>query len=80
MHFIRNLFGFRISQPTVSGLWYAFLWMMIGALILSLLLQGEMLDEPELALYTYLVHGMPFCSAASSPAKGRSREAGTRVV
>ncbi|CAM4358808.1 MAG: TIGR04086 family membrane protein [Paenibacillus macerans] len=58
MHFIRNLFGFRISQPTVSGLWYAFLWMMIGALILSLLLQGEMLDEPELALYTYLVHGI----------------------
>ncbi|MED4958030.1 TIGR04086 family membrane protein [Paenibacillus macerans] len=58
MHFIRNLFGFRISQPTVSGLWYAFLWMMIGALILSLLLQGEMLEEPELALYTYLVHGI----------------------
>lgn len=58
MHFIRNLFGFRISQPTVSGLWYAFLWMMIGALVLSLLLQGEMLEEPELALYTYLVHGI----------------------
>lgn len=58
MHFIRNLFGFRISQPTLSGLWYAFLWMMIGALILSLLLQGEMLEEPELALYTYLVHGI----------------------
>ncbi|RRJ67090.1 TIGR04086 family membrane protein [Paenibacillus oralis] len=58
MHFIRKLFSFRISQPTVSGLWYAFLWMMIGALVLSLLLQGEMLEEPELALYTYLVHGI----------------------
>ncbi|MGG6313584.1 TIGR04086 family membrane protein [Paenibacillus macerans] len=56
MHLIRRLFGFRLSQPTVAGLWYGFLWMMIGALILSLLLQGEVLEELELTLYTYLVH------------------------
>lgn len=56
MHLIRRLFGFRLSQPTVAGLWYGFLWMMIGALVLSLLLQGEVLDELELTFYTYLVH------------------------
>ncbi|WP_068784617.1 TIGR04086 family membrane protein [Paenibacillus phocaensis] len=56
MHLIRRIFGVRLSQPTVAGLWYGFLWMMIGALILSLLLQGDMLEEYEMTLYTYLVH------------------------
>ncbi|MCK8490017.1 TIGR04086 family membrane protein [Paenibacillus sp. MBLB2552] len=56
MHLFRRLSGIRLSQPTVAGLWYGFLWMMIGALILSLLLQGDMLEEFEMTLYTYLVH------------------------
>ncbi|WP_334075662.1 MULTISPECIES: TIGR04086 family membrane protein [Paenibacillus] len=58
MHLIRRMFSFRFSHPTVSGLWYAFLWMMIGALILSLLLQSGILEEEELTWYTYLVHGI----------------------
>ncbi|MEF2968887.1 TIGR04086 family membrane protein [Paenibacillus sp. M1] len=58
MHFIRRLFSFRLSHPTFSGLWYAFLWMMIGALILSLLLQSGVMDEENLTLYTYLVHSV----------------------
>jgi putative membrane protein (TIGR04086 family) len=58
MHLIRRIFGMRMSQPTVAGLWYGFLWMMIGALILSLLLQGEMVEELELSMYTYLVHAV----------------------
>lgn len=58
MQFIRRLFGMRLSQPTLSGIWYAYLWMMIGALILSLLLQGEVLEEQELMLYTYFVHAI----------------------
>lgn len=58
MHLIRRFFGIRLSQPTVAGLWYGFLWMMIGALILSLLLQGDMLEEAEMTVYTYLVHAV----------------------
>lgn len=58
MHLIRRLLGIRLSQPTVAGLWYGFLWMMIGALILSLLLQGDMLEEVEMTVYTYLVHAI----------------------
>lgn len=58
MHLIRRLLGIRLSQPTVAGLWYGFLWMMIGALILSLLLQGDMLEEVEMTVYTYLVHAV----------------------
>ena len=58
MHLIRRMFSFRLSHPTLSGLWHAFLWMMIGALILSLLLQSGILEEEDLTLYTYLVHGI----------------------
>ncbi|MCA1293531.1 TIGR04086 family membrane protein [Paenibacillus sp. alder61] len=58
MHLIRRIFAFRLSHPTLSGLWHAFLWMMIGALILSLLLQSGILEEEDLTLYTYLVHGI----------------------
>ncbi|GGF90733.1 TIGR04086 family membrane protein [Paenibacillus aceti] len=58
MNFIRRIASIRISHPTLSGLWYAFLWMMIGALALSLLLQFDMLEEQELNLYTYIVHSI----------------------
>lgn len=58
MNFIRRIASIRISHPTLSGLWYAFLWMMIGALALSLLLQFDMLEEQKLNLYTYIVHSI----------------------
>ncbi|MNW54399.1 hypothetical protein D3C74_319980 [compost metagenome] len=58
MHFIRLVFSFRLSHPTLSGLWYAFLWMMIGALGLSLLLQSEMIEETHLGKYIYIVHSI----------------------
>lgn len=58
MHFIRRMVSFRLSHPTLSGLWYAFFWMMMGALVLSLLLQSSVLEEDELKLYTYMVHGV----------------------
>ncbi|RCX22442.1 putative membrane protein (TIGR04086 family) [Fontibacillus phaseoli] len=57
MHFIRRLGSFGLSHPTLSGLWYAFFWMMIGAFVLSLLLQSNILEEENLSLYTYIVHG-----------------------
>lgn len=58
MHIIRRLFSLRITHPTLSGLWYAFFWMMIGALILSLLLHASLMEEDQLSLYTYIVHGI----------------------
>ncbi|GIP20807.1 TIGR04086 family membrane protein [Paenibacillus sp. J22TS3] len=54
----RGLLPFHITHPLVSGLWYGFLWMMIGALILSLFLQASGLSEENLSVYTYLVHSV----------------------
>lgn len=56
MQSFRRLFTFRLTGPTLSGLWYAYLWMMIGALILSLVLEFSSLDEQDLSKFTYLVH------------------------
>lgn len=58
MHIIRRLFSLRITHPTLSGLWYAFFWMMLGALILSLLLHASLMEEEQLSLYTYIVHSI----------------------
>lgn len=58
MNQVRRLLPFRISHPTISGLWYAYLWMMIGALLLSLLLRFSALEEQDLTLYTYIVHAV----------------------
>ncbi|MBU5674552.1 TIGR04086 family membrane protein [Paenibacillus brevis] len=58
MHIIRRLFSLRITHPTLSGLWYAFFWMMFGALILSLLLHASLMEEEQLSLYTYIVHSI----------------------
>ncbi|MNC36995.1 hypothetical protein D3C75_855430 [compost metagenome] len=58
MHYIRLIFSFKLSHPTLSGLWYAFLWMMIGALGLSLLLQSDIIEETDLNLYIYIVHSL----------------------
>lgn len=56
MEFVRRWFSFRISSPILSGLFYAFVWMMSGALLLSLLLWLTQMQEQDLSLYTYFVH------------------------
>ncbi|MBB3127094.1 putative membrane protein (TIGR04086 family) [Paenibacillus rhizosphaerae] len=56
MHLIRRLFSFRISNPTLSGLYYSFFWMMVGALILSFLLWSSGMKEQNLSHYIYVVH------------------------
>lgn len=58
MSVIRRLFSWKISSPVLSGLIRSFLWMMLGAFILSLLLWGSGLEEADLAMYTYIVHGI----------------------
>ncbi|MEK5239255.1 TIGR04086 family membrane protein [Paenibacillus sp. FSL L8-0470] len=58
MYFIRRLFSWRITSPVLSGLCRSFLWMLLGAFVLSLLLWGSGLKEQDLTTYTYFVHGI----------------------
>ncbi|WP_042201015.1 TIGR04086 family membrane protein [Paenibacillus camerounensis] len=58
MYLIRRLFSWRISSPVLSGLCRSFLWMLLGAVVLSLLLWSSGMKEQDLAMYTYIVHGI----------------------
>ncbi|MDR0266787.1 TIGR04086 family membrane protein [Paenibacillus sp.] len=58
MHMIRRVLSFRISNPILSGLYYSFFWMMLGALVLSLLLWSSGLREENLSRYVYVVHAI----------------------
>ena len=58
MQLIRRLFSFRVSNPILSGLYHSFVWMFIGALVLSFFLWMSDLREQELSTYTYVVHGL----------------------
>ena len=58
MYLIRRMFSWRIANPVLSGLCRSFLWMLIGAFVLSLLLWGSGLKEQDLSMYTYIVHGV----------------------
>ncbi|KGE18261.1 TIGR04086 family membrane protein [Paenibacillus wynnii] len=58
MYLMRRLFSWRITNPVLSGICRSFLWMLLGAFVLSLLLWGSGLQERDLSMYTYIVHGM----------------------
>lgn len=58
MYLIRRMFSWRIANPVLSGLCRSFLWMLMGAFVLSLLLWGSGLKEQDLSMYTYIVHGI----------------------
>ncbi|WP_019909071.1 TIGR04086 family membrane protein [Paenibacillus sp. HW567] len=58
MYLFRRLFSWRISSPVLSGLCRSFLWMLLGALVLSFLLWGSGLEEQDLTMYTYIIHGI----------------------
>lgn len=58
MYLIRRMFSWRIANPVLSGLCRSFLWMLMGAFVLSLLLWGSSLKEQDLSMYTYIVHGI----------------------
>lgn len=55
---IRRIFTIRITNPILSGLLHSYLWMLLGALVLSLLLWGSGLAEDDLAFYTFVVHAV----------------------
>jgi len=58
MYLMQRLFSWKITNPVLSGICRSFLWMLIGAFILSLLLWGSGLQEKDLSMYTYIVHGI----------------------
>lgn len=58
MYLIRRMFSWRIANPVLSGLCRSFLWMLMGAFVLSLLLWGSGLKEQDLSMYTYIIHGI----------------------
>ncbi|WP_427181306.1 TIGR04086 family membrane protein [Paenibacillus sp. TC-CSREp1] len=58
MQLIRRLFSFRMSNPILSGLCHAFVWMFVGALILSFFLWMSGMREQDLSTYTYVAHGL----------------------
>lgn len=75
MENIRRFVPFRIAGATLPGLWYAYLWMMFGSLILSLLLKWSQLGEGNLGGWTYVVHALSvilgsFVSGKRSNRKG----------
>lgn len=74
MHLIRRFVPFRISGATLPGLWYAFLWMMIGALVLSLLLKWSSLEEQDLTTWTYIVHAFSLLAGAFVSGKRSTRK------
>ncbi|MEK3788852.1 MULTISPECIES: TIGR04086 family membrane protein [Paenibacillus] len=75
METIRRWSSARMSHPLLTGVLHAFIWMLIGSLILSTLLWLTHLKEQDLSLYTYLVHGISlfaggFMSGKRSGQKG----------
>ncbi|WP_152391738.1 TIGR04086 family membrane protein [Paenibacillus guangzhouensis] len=54
---INRVSKFHISSPILSGLTYAFIWMMLGALALSMLLWLSGMQEENLPKYSYILHG-----------------------
>ncbi|GGA41973.1 TIGR04086 family membrane protein [Paenibacillus physcomitrellae] len=85
MEHIRRFMPFRIAGPTLSGLWYAYLWMMLGALFLSLLLKWSPLEETSLSTFTYVIHALSlligsFVSGKRSERKGWYQGAITGIL
>lgn len=61
------------SIPLVAGLTYAIIWLAIGALVLSLLLQFTDLRESALAIVSYIIHG--FATLVGGITAGKRTEA-----
>ncbi|WP_150266588.1 TIGR04086 family membrane protein [Paenibacillus tepidiphilus] len=74
MHIIRRLFSWRIANPVLSGLCRSFVWMLLGAFVLSLLLWGSGLSEQDLATYTYMVHGIAAAFGGLTAGRRASRK------
>lgn len=58
MSSLSRVFGIRIGSPVLSGLIWSFIWLGIGALILSFLLAGTSVKEQSLPSLSIGVHGI----------------------
>jgi len=48
----------RLTSPLLSGLFYTFIWMILGTLFASLLLYFTNIQESKLADYTFVIHAV----------------------
>lgn len=64
----------RITSPLLSGLVNALIWMLLGALLFSLLLAWSGMKEQSLASWAYIIHAV--ASLAGGWSSGR--KAGTK--
>jgi len=62
-----------LSIPLITGLTYSLIWLAVGALILSLLLQFTGFRESALAIISYAVHG--FATLIGGLTAGKRTEA-----
>mgnify|MGYP001258209537 CR=1 FL=1 len=48
----------RVSSPLLSGLMFAFIWMIAGTIVTSLLLFATDMQESKLSAYSFIIHGI----------------------
>lgn len=56
MNAIQNVTRWKLGHPLLAGIVYAFVWMALGALALSVLLYSSSASEDEMKGYIYIVH------------------------
>ncbi|MCM3289041.1 TIGR04086 family membrane protein [Paenibacillus sp. MER 180] len=56
MNAIQNVTRWKLGHPLVAGIVYAFVWMALGALALSVLLYSSSTSEDEMKGYIYIIH------------------------
>lgn len=61
--------GIRIASPLVAGLVWAFIWLGIGTLALSILLYSSSMPESKLLSWVFGVHGAASLAGGFTAAK-----------
>ncbi|CAI6082447.1 TIGR04086 family membrane protein [Cohnella sp. JJ-181] len=65
--------GIRIASPVVAGLVWAFIWLGLGTLALSVLLYSSSLPETKLLSWVFGVHGASCLAGGFTAAKRSGR-------
>ncbi|MCE5171719.1 TIGR04086 family membrane protein [Paenibacillus profundus] len=58
MNAIQRVSHWKVSHPLLAGVVYAFVWMALGALALSVMLYSSSASEDDMISYTYIVHAI----------------------
>ncbi|UHA74329.1 TIGR04086 family membrane protein [Paenibacillus sp. 481] len=56
MNTVQHVSKWKFGHPILAGVTYAFIWMALGALALSVLLFSNSTNEESLTKYTYIIH------------------------